>query len=58
VILPYDGFKVSYTLDFNHPAVATQFFEFDENQDSFAKEIAPARTFGFKRELEALHKKV
>ena len=57
VALPYDGFKVSYTLDYNHPVIGTQFFEFDGDNDSFKDEIAGARTFGFKREVEALHKR-
>lgn len=57
MILPYDGFKISYTLDYDHPAIGTQFFEFDADKDSFMDEIAPARTFGFKREVEALHNK-
>ena len=54
VILPYDGFKVSYTLQYEHPAVGTQYFEFDNNKDSFVNKIAKARTFGFKRELDTL----
>mgnify|MGYP006292696617 CR=1 FL=1 len=57
VILPYDGYKVSYTLDFEHPVVGTQFFQYEINEESFADEIAGARTFGFEREVKALHKK-
>lgn len=57
VILPYDGFKISYTLDYNHPVIGTQFYEFDKEKDSFVDEIAPARTFGFKKEVEALHRR-
>jgi UDP-3-O-[3-hydroxymyristoyl] N-acetylglucosamine deacetylase len=57
VILPYAGFKISYTLDYDHPVIGTQFFEFDQAEDSFIDEIAPARTFGFAREVEALHRK-
>ena len=54
VILPYNGFKINYTLDFDHPLITTQFYEFDANEDSFIKEIAKARTFGFVSELEFL----
>lgn len=57
VILPYQGFKVSYTLDYENPVLGTQFREFDSGEDSFAEEIARARTFGFKREVEALQKR-
>ncbi len=57
IALPYDGFKISYTLDFEHKVIGTQFLEFDEDKDSFKEEIAAARTFGFKREVEALHRR-
>ncbi|ACL70506.1 UDP-3-O-acyl-N-acetylglucosamine deacetylase [Halothermothrix orenii] len=57
VILPYDGFKISYTLDYDHKVIGTQFFEFDKGENSFEEEIAPARTFGFEREVEALHRR-
>lgn len=54
-ILPYDGFKISYTLDYDHPVVGTSFFEFEESEDDFAAEISKARTFGFASEVEKLH---
>ncbi|MDI3547053.1 MAG: UDP-3-O-[3-hydroxymyristoyl] N-acetylglucosamine deacetylase [Halanaerobiales bacterium] len=57
VILPYEGFKISYTLDYDHPVIGTQFYEFDQEENSFIDEIAPARTFGFEREVEALHRR-
>lgn len=57
VILPYQGLKISYTLDYDHPVVGTHFFEFDSTKNSFREEIAPARTFGFEREVESLHKR-
>ncbi len=56
VVLPGEGFKVSYTLDYDHPVIGTQFYEFDD-KTAFIDEIAPARTFGFEKEVEALHKK-
>ncbi|MFW6274105.1 MAG: UDP-3-O-acyl-N-acetylglucosamine deacetylase [Halanaerobium sp.] len=55
-ILPYQGFKISYTLDYDHPVVGTSFFEFKESEDNFAAEISKARTFGFASEIEKLHK--
>lgn len=56
VVLPYNGFKVSYTLDYDHPVIGTQFFEFEKSRSDFIKEIAPARTYGFEKEVKALHR--
>ncbi|NLJ83940.1 MAG: UDP-3-O-[3-hydroxymyristoyl] N-acetylglucosamine deacetylase [Halanaerobiaceae bacterium] len=56
-ILPYDGFKISYTLVYDHPVIGTQFFEYEKGVNEFVTEIAPARTFGFEREVELLHKR-
>ncbi len=57
VVLPYEGFKVSYTLVYDHPVIGTQFYEYDQEDSDFLEEIAPARTFGFEREIEALHRR-
>lgn len=53
---PYHGFKVDFTIDFNHPV-----FEYSGNNstidfaiDSYIKEISRARTFGFMHEVEYL----
>lgn len=54
-ILPYDGFKISYTLDYQHPVIGSSYFEFDADKIDFAEEIAKARTFGFAAEVEKLH---
>jgi len=54
-ILPYQGFKISYTLDYDHPVVGTSFFEYEEAKDDFAEEISKARTFGFASEVQRLH---
>lgn len=53
---PYDGYKLSFEIDFRHPAVdATgQCVEFDLGRGSYARDIARARTFGFTRDVEAL----
>jgi UDP-3-O-[3-hydroxymyristoyl] N-acetylglucosamine deacetylase len=55
-LAPFDGFKVSMTIDFNHPAIAQtqQFFSIDFTQHSYADEISTARTFGFLSEYEYL----
>jgi len=55
-LLPYDGFKASFEIDFNHPAVnaTTQSLEIDFSHQAYASEIARARTFGFMRDVEVL----
>jgi len=53
---PYFGFKLSFTIDFRHPAVdkTGQTFAIDFADTSYVREIARARTFGFAHEVEAL----
>jgi len=55
VIMPYDGFKISYTLDYAHPVIGSSYFEFEAGKMDFAEEISKARTFGFASEVEKLH---
>jgi UDP-3-O-[3-hydroxymyristoyl] N-acetylglucosamine deacetylase len=45
---------LKYKIDFDHPTIGKQAFHFDYQHDSFLKKIAPARTFGFMREVEKL----
>lgn len=54
-VLPYDGFKISYTLDYQHPVIGSSYFEFESKKMDFGREIARARTFGFAEEVEKLH---
>jgi len=50
-------FSIQYTIDFKHPLISDQSFRVHEvNEKSFQKDIARARTFGFKRDVERLHK--
>ena len=53
---PYDGFKVTFTIDFDHPAFLdeTSTASIEVSPVSFVKEISRARTFGFMHELERL----
>jgi UDP-3-O-[3-hydroxymyristoyl] N-acetylglucosamine deacetylase len=53
---PFDGFKVSFTIEFDHPMFnnLSQQAEVDFSTTSFVKEISRARTFGFMRDIEAL----
>ncbi len=55
-IEPYDGFKVSYHMEYREPiGVMDYTFEFT-GPESFKKEIAPARTFGFVEDVAMLNK--
>src|SRR5205085_10841710 len=54
-LLPARSFRVSYTIDFQHPLISDQTCAFELDGRSFQKEIARARTFGFKRDVERLH---
>ena len=53
---PYHGYKLSFEIDFDHPAVDStgQRVEFDMSHGSYSKDIARARTFGFTRDVEAM----
>jgi UDP-3-O-[3-hydroxymyristoyl] N-acetylglucosamine deacetylase len=57
VILPSETLKVTYHIDFKHPLLKGQSITIDLNEDVLAKEILPARTFGFLRDVEALQSK-
>ncbi|MEW7977028.1 MAG: UDP-3-O-acyl-N-acetylglucosamine deacetylase [Candidatus Sedimenticola endophacoides] len=56
---PFDGFKVSFAIDFDHPAFAdrTKFASVDFSSTSFVKEVSRARTFGFLRDIEMLRER-
>src|SRR5512143_464901 len=53
---PFDGFKVTMTIDFDHPAFKgrSQRAELDFSTTSFVKEVSRARTFGFLSQIEAM----
>ncbi len=53
---PFEGFKVSFTIDFNHPVFngSPQNAEINFSSTSFVKEISRARTFGFMSDFEML----
>lgn len=56
---PYQGYKLSFEIDFDHPAVDStgQCVAFDMGLDSYVRDIARARTFGFTRDVEMLRTK-
>jgi UDP-3-O-[3-hydroxymyristoyl] N-acetylglucosamine deacetylase len=52
--LPYDGRRITYSIYFNHYGFGEQRLSLEVNEESFAREIAPARTFGFLKDIEYL----
>lgn len=56
---PYEGFKVSFVINFDHPVFVhqRQSASVDFSTTSFVKEVSRARTFGFMRDLEHLRAK-
>ena len=55
-ILPYDGFRVTFTSIKHHPLLGVQFFDADITKESYIKEVSFARTIAFTDELEMLKK--
>jgi UDP-3-O-[3-hydroxymyristoyl] N-acetylglucosamine deacetylase len=55
-LAPYEGYKLSFEIDFDHPAVDStgQRLEFDMGQGSYVRDIARARTFGFTKDVEMM----
>ncbi|MBK7962981.1 MAG: UDP-3-O-acyl-N-acetylglucosamine deacetylase [Bdellovibrionales bacterium] len=53
-VLPYHGLRITVSIDFAHPAIGRQKLDLDINEQSFTREIAGARTFGFLKDVEAL----
>jgi len=53
---PFHGYKLSFEIEFDHPAVNStgQRVEFDFSSGQYAREIARARTFGFTRDVEMM----
>ena len=54
VATPHAFFRISATIEFDHPAIGRQYGSFSFREDGFASEISRARTFGFEAEAEAL----
>lgn len=49
-----DSYCVTYSIDFPHPLIGKTAFEVDLSRDLYTRDIAPARTFGFLHEAEAM----
>jgi UDP-3-O-[3-hydroxymyristoyl] N-acetylglucosamine deacetylase len=58
-LTPYNGFKVNFEIDFDHPVLRKhrQSASLDFSTTAFLKEISRARTFGFLRDLETLRER-
>ena len=52
--LPYDGFRVSFVSVNPHPLIGIQYADFEITADIYEKEIAPARTIAYEKEIDAL----
>ncbi len=57
--VPYEGFKVSFEIDFDHPVLqsSVQKASLDFSSTSYVKEVSRARTFGFTKDLEYMRSK-
>ncbi len=53
-VVPYNGLRLTCTIEFSHPKVGRQSLDLDINEASFSRELARARTFGFLKDVEAL----
>ncbi len=52
--LPYNGRRITYSIYFNHYGFGEQMLSLDIDEETFARDIAPARTFGFLKDIEYL----
>lgn len=59
ILEPYEGFKIKFTIEFNHPVFRDRpcHMDFDFSEMAFVKEICRARTFGFLSDSEKLRAK-
>lgn len=55
-VIPYDGFRITFTSINPHPLLGVQFFDAEITPDMYVKEIAYARTIAFTAELEMIRK--
>lgn len=55
-LFPYNEFKISYTIEFDHPFLQSQSYTLVVENKTFVEEISRARTFGFLKDVEQLKK--
>jgi UDP-3-O-[3-hydroxymyristoyl] N-acetylglucosamine deacetylase len=56
MIVPASRFRISYTLDNDHPAIGVQTLTWDDGERTFVDELAPARTYGFLKDVGTMRK--
>ena len=54
--VPYDGFRVSFVSVNPHPLIGIQYADFEITEDIYEREIAPARTIAYEKEVDTLRK--
>jgi len=57
LVAPAPGLRLTVTIEWAHPLIGRQSGSYDVTPETFARELAPARTFGFTSEVEALRAK-
>jgi UDP-3-O-acyl N-acetylglucosamine deacetylase len=57
IAIPDNSFKITFMINYAVPFIGTQVLQFKFDENRYLKEIAPARTYGFMNELEALKSK-
>ena len=53
-VFPYSGIRMTYSIFFHHHGIGEQRMSIDITEENFVREIAPARTFGFLKDMEFL----
>ncbi|UCF86807.1 MAG: UDP-3-O-acyl-N-acetylglucosamine deacetylase [Nitrospiraceae bacterium] len=53
-VFPYEGMRITCRVNYNHPSFKEQKLSIDVTETNFIKEIAPARTFGFLKDVRML----
>lgn len=56
IIIPYDGYRMSFTSINKHPLLGTQYFDLELTKENYAKDICSARTVAFEEEIAYLQK--
>jgi UDP-3-O-[3-hydroxymyristoyl] N-acetylglucosamine deacetylase/3-hydroxyacyl-[acyl-carrier-protein] dehydratase len=54
IAIPHDGFRLSFTIDYDHPMIGNQYASFEIDEETFVREIAGARTFALQRDVDTL----
>jgi UDP-3-O-[3-hydroxymyristoyl] N-acetylglucosamine deacetylase len=56
LVLPSDEPMISYTIQFDHPVIKTQFVQINLTKESYIQEISSARTFGFSKDSNFMYR--